>query len=168
MDIFNSMIKKTLLLTLLLSFQVSAEQIRAFKSDGCSHFPDGTVKQRDLWCECCITHDIAYWQGGSKLQKKTADKVLRDCVLNKTGNRLLADAMYYGVTVGGSPVYPIGYRWGFGWSYGRGFKTLSDQEKHQVESKLIAYKKLEIGQRCDFEYPLLNRVKQRVGTLFNK
>ncbi len=160
--------KYCLLIIIFLSLQVSAEQISDFKSDGCSHFPDGTLQHKNLWCDCCIAHDLAYWQGGSQLQKKAADQALRICVVNKTGNQLLADAMYYGVTIGGLPIYPIWYRWGFGWSYGRGFKSLSVSEKIQVRIKLQAYKNADADKHCEFEYPLINEIKQSIDTLLLK
>ena len=153
---------------ILLSFRVSADQISDFKSDGCSHFPDGTLKHKALWCDCCIVHDLAYWQGGDRLQKKAADQTLRDCVVNKTGNQLLANTMYVGVTIGGLPVYPIWYRWGFGWSYGRGFQALSASDKIQVQHKLQAYKNSGADLSCDFEYPLFYELKQELDSLTTK
>lgn len=150
---------------LLISSQINAETISDFKSDGCSHFPDGTLKQEALWCECCIAHDIAYWQGGTLKQKQAADQTLRDCVSHKTNNPLLADTMYYGVTLGGLPVYPVWYRWGFGWSYGRGFKPLSQTEQQQIAEKLQRYKASDQHRDCDFEYPLYETMKQGFDTI---
>ena len=113
-----------------------AEQINPFKSDGCSLFPDGNLTNKNAWCECCVQHDIAYWQGGSVEQKQAADIALRNCVIEKTGNNVLAEMMYQGVKFGGHPIYPNWYRWGYGWSYGRGFKPLSQQEQRQVDKQL--------------------------------
>jgi len=45
--------------------------IKPFTSDGCSAFPDGTLKQRELWLSCCTAHDIAYWKRGL-LQRKAS------------------------------------------------------------------------------------------------
>jgi len=138
----------------LSTHNVLAGGLDDFSSDGCSQFPDGTFTQENLWCDCCISHDIAYWQGGSRKQKKQADQKLRACVLNKTGSILLADTMYYGVTFGGSPVFPTWYRWGYGWRYGRGFQSLNANEKQQLEEKLQRYF-VTVPQRfCDFEHPL--------------
>lgn len=50
----------------LATQSVMAGGLDDFSSDGCSQFPDGTFTQENLWCDCCITHDIAYWQGGSR------------------------------------------------------------------------------------------------------
>ncbi len=126
---------------LMLSLNIAlAGQLNDFSSDGCSLFPDGTPGQQTLWCDCCFTHDIAYWQGGNRQQKEQADEALRECVLQKTASRLLANSMYYGVKLGGSPVFPSGYRWGYGWRYGRGFQSLNQHEKQQMTKKLQQYR----------------------------
>lgn len=155
------------LMLLLLIQPVMAGQLSDFSSDGCSQFPDGTLSQRDLWCSCCITHDIAYWQGGSSLQKKQADAALRQCVLEKTESQLLADTMYYGVTLGGSPVYPVWYRWGYGWAYGRGFQTLSNYDKQKVDEKLQQYYVTTSQSFCDFEHPLKLLIKKEVQEILD-
>jgi hypothetical protein len=40
--------------------------------------------------------------------------------------------MFAGVRVGGSPYFPTPFRWGYGWSYPRGYGALSEQELAQV------------------------------------
>ncbi|MDD2848233.1 MAG: hypothetical protein PHP95_07225 [Desulfuromonadaceae bacterium] len=110
-----------------------------FTSDGCSLFPDGTSKDRDRWCDCCQAHDFAYWQGGSDDERQQADALLRACVLTRTGDNVLAETMYLGTRAGGHPAFPIWYRWGYGWPYGRGYKRLSGREKLQVQEMLSAY-----------------------------
>ncbi|MCG2752782.1 MAG: hypothetical protein L6301_13160 [Desulfobacteraceae bacterium] len=112
-----------------------------FTSDGCTLFPDGTVKDRDKWCRCCQTHDLAYWQGGSDDERQKADTALRDCVLARTHDPELAETMYLGARVGGHPAFPIWYRWGYGWPYGRGYEPLSKKEKLQVQKRLADYAK---------------------------
>ncbi len=112
-----------------------------FTSDGCSLFPDGTLADRDKWCDCCQTHDLAYWQGGSADDRVRADEDLRSCVQARTGDADLAQTIYLGVRVGGHPVYPTWYRWGYGWPYGRGYEPLTKSEKRQVEEQLAAYAK---------------------------
>jgi hypothetical protein len=119
----------------------TASDINQFTSDGCSLFPDGTLKDRTLWCDCCFNHDLAYWRGGSEEDRKQADQTLRVCVLERTGDKELAEMMYDGVRVGGIPVFPTWYRWGYGWRYGRGYKPLSEEEQNQVASMLATYKK---------------------------
>ena len=125
-----------LLISLIALSNTYAEQIDPFKSDGCSLFPDGNLVNKDAWCECCVQHDIAYWQGGSEDQRQAADIALRNCVLAKTGNKVLAEMMYQGVKFGGHPIYPNWYRWGYGWPYGRGFESLSQEEQRQVDRQL--------------------------------
>ena len=110
-----------------------------FTSDGCSLFVDGTFENPDLWKECCLKHDIAYWQGGTKEERETADFAFRECVQKKTGNAELAELMYQAVRTGGEPYYPTWYRWGYGWPIGRGYKSLSKSEMLQVETKLEKY-----------------------------
>jgi hypothetical protein len=155
-------------LSTVFTQNVVAGKLDDFSSDGCSQFPDGTLTQQNLWCDCCITHDIAYWQGGNRKQKKQADKELRQCVLNKTDNTLLADAMYYGVTVGGSPVFPTWYRWGYGWRYGRGFQSLNLFEKQQVKKKLERYFMTAIPNSCDFEHPVKLMIEKELLQLLQK
>lgn len=120
-------------------FDALAADLRPFTSDGCSLFPDGTIKDRTKWCDCCLTHDIAYWQGGTEEERKKADEVLRACVLERTKDKNLAETMYLGVRSGGHPAFPTWYRWGYGWSYGRGYKPLSDAEKQRVLERLEEY-----------------------------
>jgi hypothetical protein len=133
----------TLLTALVLSrpgvFDAHAADLRPFASDGCSLFPDGAIKDRTKWCACCLSHDIAYWQGGTKKERKMADEALRDCVRERTNDQGLAETMYLGVRVGGHPAFPAWYRWGYGWPYGRGHKPLSDAEKQRVLERLDEY-----------------------------
>ena len=39
-------------------------------------------------------------------ERLQADSALRDCVMEQTGDEILADAMFFGVRGGGSPVFP--------------------------------------------------------------
>jgi len=83
---------------------------REFVSDGCSCFPDSE------WVECCVTHDVIYWMGGTREERKQADSELQTCV-SKKGHPVIGTIMYYGVRVGGVYWLPTSYRWGFGWDY---------------------------------------------------
>ena len=125
---------------LLTSGCAISSNLNEYTSDGCSLFPDGTLEDRSLWCDCCFNHDVAYWRGGSEKERENADKALRACVLERTGNKVLADMMYDGVRIGGSPVFPTWYRWGYGWKYGRGYTPLTEAEQTQVAGKLDANK----------------------------
>ena len=114
-----------------VSVTVNAEKIKPFTSDGCSVFPDGTFEQKELWLSCCTLHDYAYWQGGTYEERLVVDKQLSQCVSN-VGEPQIANLMLAGVRVGGSPYFPTSYRWGYGWSYPRRYKTLTEAEKKQI------------------------------------
>jgi hypothetical protein len=116
-----------------------AGELSDFTSDGCSLFPDGSMINADDWCACCLQHDIAYWKGGTEAQRLAADEALRDCVLETTGDAKLAEAMYLGVRMGGSPYFKNWYRWGYGWSYSRKYQELTAEESALAEAKLKAF-----------------------------
>ncbi len=123
------------MLTLVLIFLVacsSTGKLKPFNTDGCSYFPDGTLDHKDVWFKCCTNHDIAYWQGGTCIQRLEADKALFQCV-NSVNNPIIAKIMYSGVRIGGSPYWPTKFRWGYGWPYLRGYKTLTSEEKIQLD-----------------------------------
>ncbi|GAB1261754.1 FAD-binding oxidoreductase [Aurantivibrio plasticivorans] len=113
--------------------------LQPFRSDGCSLFPDGNAKENELWLECCIAHDLAYWAGGSYAERQAADEALRQCVA-EVGQPEVAMMMLMGVRVGGSPYLDTPFRWGYGWPYltdgeVRGYKSLSTAERDQVEKR---------------------------------
>ena len=120
-------------LLFFISFYVNAENIKPFTSDGCSSFPDGTFEHNQLWLSCCTAHDYAYWQGGTYQERRVADKELQQCVA-KVGKPHIANLMLAGVRVGGSPYLPTSFRWGYGWSYPRWYKVLTDAEKKQIKA----------------------------------
>ncbi len=113
--------------------------LQPFTSDGCSLFPDRSLLTADDWCSCCFEHDLAYWRGGTHEERESADQQLKTCVLGKTGNEVLAAAMYEGVRVGGSPYFNTWYRWGYGWSYDRKYGPLTEEEGETADSLLKAY-----------------------------
>lgn len=118
----------------------AADKLKPFATDGCSEFPNGTAKQKELWLHCCIAHDKKYWAGGTYKERLHADLELRECV-SKVGEPAVADLMLAGVRVGGSPWLDTPFRWGYGWPYGRGYKTLTPAEKKQVHKLLAQYGK---------------------------
>lgn len=121
----------------LLSGCVTAQELKPFSSDGCSLFPDGDRADRKRWCACCLQHDLAYWRGGTEDERKHADEQLRTCVVERTGNALLAETMYLGVRAAAAPAAPTWYRWGYGWNYGRGYARLTDQESARANEILL-------------------------------
>lgn len=123
---------------LLVTTLAGGGELRDFESDGCSLFPDGKPGDPALWCDCCLAHDVAYWRGGSAEERKRADEALRDCVLQRTGSASLAKLMYAGVRAGGHPVFPVWYRWGYGWTNRENYAPLTAAEEAMVQQKLLS------------------------------
>lgn len=115
-----------------------ADTLKPFTSDGCSAFPDGTFKQKELWLACCTEHDRAYWKGGTYQQRLTADEALQLCV-EKVGEPQIAALMLAGVRVGGTPYFPTSFRWGYGWSYPKWYGELTPAELKQVKALSKAF-----------------------------
>lgn len=87
---------------------------KRFTTDGCSAWPDGN------YGHCCVTHDIAYWCGGDSDARRAADGALRQCVAD-AGHPRLAPWMELGTRIGGWHLWPLPWRWGYGWYWpGRG------------------------------------------------
>lgn len=135
----------------LLSGCKEDQVLSDFSSDGCSLFPDRSLINNQDWCDCCLEHDIAYWQGGTEEERLAADTALRDCVVAKTGNIELAEMMFLGVRAGGSPWFYNWYRWGYGWSYDRKYQALTLDEQRMASDKLVDYFKKAKGLPCQSE-----------------
>ncbi len=127
--------KLTILTCLVITSCTSSSCIKPFSTDGCSEFPNGTRKHKDLWLQCCTEHDKAYWRGGTYEERLAADQTLRRCV-DGVGEPKIAELMFKGVRVGGSPYWPTRFRWGYGWPYPRGYKPLTEDEKAAVQSMI--------------------------------
>lgn len=117
-----------------LSLSATAEEIKPFTTDGCSVFPDGNLIDNKKWLNCCVSHDFAYWKGGTYDERKEADEALKQCVIG-IGEPELAELMYLGVRMGGSPYFPTWYRWGYGWPYLRGYEPLTAEEESDIEKQ---------------------------------
>lgn len=113
--------------------------LKPFTTDGCSLFPDASWVNEDEWCGCCVAHDIAYWRGGTEDERLAADQQLRDCVEKNTNDKVLANLMFEGVRVGGSPYFYNWYRWAYGWPYGRFYQPLTAAEQARAKELLVAY-----------------------------
>lgn len=122
-------------LLLLISGTAIAGDLKPFKSDGCSSFPDGTLKQKKLWLKCCTEHDRHYWLGGTYEQRVIADEALKACV-TRIGEPTIALVMLVGVRVGGAPHLPTTFRWGYGWPYPRGYQALTPDEVLEAKKKI--------------------------------
>lgn len=128
-------ILSTLVALWFFALPVRAGDLKPFATDGCSVFPDGTLKYKDLWLECCVAHDKAYWLGGTYEERQAADEGLRACVA-RVGEPEIAKLMLQGVRVGGSPYLPTRFRWGYGWAYPRGYQPLTEEERALAKSML--------------------------------
>ncbi|QZO11714.1 hypothetical protein [Pseudoalteromonas piscicida] len=113
----------------------SADELKPFTSDGCSAFPDGTLAQNELWLSCCTAHDLAYWKGGTAIERENADIALQKCVA-AVGQKEVATLMLAGVRLGGLPYLPTPFRWGYGWSYPRRYAELTAEEIEQVNKHM--------------------------------
>lgn len=103
-------------------------ELRKFKSDGCTLFFEGTPSNPCLWYEDCREHDLAYWKGGTREERKQADLKLREGIREK-GKPVVAFLMYAGVRMGGTPWLPTPWRWGFGWKgFPCGYRELGKEE----------------------------------------
>jgi len=84
--------------------------VKEFKSDGCSMWFDNE------WIECCVKHDLDYWKGGEKEERKKVDLIFKEC-LQKKESYILSQSMYLAVRILGQSWIPTPFRWGFGWEY---------------------------------------------------
>ena len=118
-------------LFLITSSLIQAKTIKPFVSDGCSSFPNGTFKQKELWLSCCTVHDYAYWKGGTYADRFKADVDMQQCV-SDSGEPEIGILMLAGVRVGGNPFINTKFRWGYGWPYPRFYKALTPAELIQI------------------------------------
>ena len=114
-----------------LGLRPPVDRARA-RTDGCSFYPEGNVDDPELWRDCCVAHDMAYWQGGTADERRGADVQLSDCVLARTGSPGLAKRMYRGVRLSGAPLLPTTFRWAYGWGFGRGYAPLDATERQRA------------------------------------
>lgn len=130
------------------SNEIKATELRPFRSDGCSLFPDRALIGEADWCECCIKHDLAYWRGGTEAERLQADLNLKTCVLKKTGDQHLAQLMYLGVRSAGGPYHYTPYRWGYGWPFGRKYLALTALEEQMVGNLIKGAEQQQLQQIC--------------------
>lgn len=95
-----------------------------FTTDGCSGGMSWlfrrVLRRPPPWEHACVSHDLAYWQGGSAADRRYADRMLMIRVaLN--GHPLTAFLMWAAVRIGGHPLLPLPWRWGYGYRYGAGY-----------------------------------------------
>ncbi len=101
-------------LIFLFSFSLYSFSFRPFESDGCTFIIDKPIFSKNKsFKPCCYYHDISYWIGGSKQQRKSSDKELRKCV-KKASNGFYGSMFYFGVRTGHLSPIKSKYRWGWG------------------------------------------------------
>jgi hypothetical protein len=141
---YRFLLKIISLCLLMLPFTVSqANEIKPFKTDGCSMWMDGPPLYPNLWRHCCVAHDLAYWQGGTKEQRSMADNAIQACVLEAAESKGMANYMHGMIRWGGSPYWMSLYRWGYGWNYWekmkpRGYKTPTIKEQIKINEQMPA------------------------------
>jgi hypothetical protein len=139
-----------LAVALAMSACASPRVLRDFTTDGCSLFPDSGSDA--CWADCCVDHDRAYWRGGTAEERRQADARLRECV-KRVGKPTLASLMYRGVRLGGMPLWPTWFRWGYGWGYGRGYEPLTPDEQQQAGARLATHRLANPQSSCAVEQP---------------
>ncbi len=106
----------------IVNAQSAERQLPAdFKSDKCSLFFDGN------WGHCCVEHDKTYFFGGTKAERKAADRKLYECIkaTGGCGKKMIAGMMYMGVRIGGVGFLKLPFSWGFG----KRWKSKEDVDK---------------------------------------
>lgn len=110
--------------------------LRAFTTDYCTNFPEGTITHPDLWKDCCLEHDLFFWAGGSREDRNQADLDLKFCV-SQSGAPHIAKIMYWGIRLGYySPIKYEDKKWGNGWKGRESLKALSLEEIDAVDDEI--------------------------------
>jgi len=130
----------TLIFTLVFSINTFAQsseesvELKPFSSDYCSKWPDGKDEEPAQWADCCFTHDMHYWIGGTEDEKKASDLGLKECV-KLSGASLNSFIMYIGVRIGGKPG-DAEYAWGFGYNSSKGYEKIPALELEKAKTLL--------------------------------
>ena len=131
--------KLSLILLVLTFFSVSlasASQLKPFKTDYCTNYPEGRRSEPDLWKHCCLIHDMNFWAGGSKQDRYNSDWDLRRCV-EETGAYHQARLIYYAVRAGSySPIKYPDKKWNNGWRERPDFQALTHGDIEAIENEL--------------------------------
>ncbi len=103
-----------------------------FTTDGCSGGMSliwrKVLRRVPPWEGCCVKHDLAYWRGGFWMDRKQADLELMMCV-KRAGHPIWAILIYIGVRLGGTPIWPFPWRWGYGWDYTGRYEKRDEAER---------------------------------------
>jgi hypothetical protein len=103
----------------------TASHLEPYRTDSCSA-PAGLSAAS--WTECCVSHDFAYWVGGSSKEKQRADSQLINCLRSKgVGGELAAKIFEL------APKRLSQSHWGNRWHPPRPDRPLSEAELDQVK-----------------------------------
>lgn len=99
-----------------MSHKIRDGEFNPENSDGCTIIskPYNWLTGKQLpFRHCCIEHDRAYWYGGTKQQRRDADRTLQTCVASYGGFCVpWSWVMWIAVRIFGSPRSPfVRYRW---------------------------------------------------------
>lgn len=111
-----------------LSYSAEKEVLKPFLTDYCTAYAEGTREKPELWKHCCVEHDLYFWAGGSKDDRKKTDLRLKSCV-EATGAHTQARLIYMAVSIGGSS--PIRFKtkqWGHAWEERPRYVSLNENE----------------------------------------
>lgn len=115
------------------------EELAPFETDFCTGYIEGTLDNPEAWKLCCVEHDMFFWAGGSKEDRKKADLNLRACV-EESGHPKHAALIYYSVRLGSySPIKFSGKKWNFGWPFRPTHQELSNDDLDQIEDHLFTF-----------------------------
>lgn len=114
-----------------------AEELVPFETDYCTGYPEGTWDHPDLWKHCCLEHDLYFWAGGSKEDRRSSDFILKECV-EETGENFQALIIYIAVSAGSySPIKFSNKKWNYGWTQRTSLKSLSVEDIDRIDSEIL-------------------------------
>lgn len=97
-----------------------------FTTDGCSGGLSFAwrllFRMPPPWEKCCVAHDRVYWRGGTAAERRAADRAFLACVRKKR-HPVWGLLLWAAVRVGGHPLLPLPWRWGYGWKYPRPYSA---------------------------------------------
>lgn len=131
--------KFILLVVILFSINAFSIELESFETDLCTFYKEGTSAEPTKWRHCCIEHDLYYWVGGTKDERKLADLRLKSCV-GETGETREAEIIYLGVRSGYySPIHYKKFQWGNGWNEDRriNYSALSSEQIDHVLKNIV-------------------------------
>jgi hypothetical protein len=122
---------RVFLLIVIISTSTWAAKLKSFETDYCTFFPEGTLRNPNLWKHCCIAHDLRYWVGGNQTEQNQSDLALKKCV-NKVAGKVLAETMYLAIRTGHYSPIKSKYRWSWGWSPKRKFHEITSTDLKSI------------------------------------